>query len=324
MKKALLVLLLLAVAGGLFAQVLTTGEVYVSFQAVSAKPDWGLNWYGDGTAAFFAGSFSGGEGTYGGNFTVSAGSAFNNNLAFSTIRGWFMMFDKKLKIVGGRWSDGEFRETGLGGTRLWTNAKTGIAAIVYPTDEVRLGFGLHAAHTGLTSFDQLAYWFGAGYKASDLGVYAQADVAKNNIDASLNAFYNLDTIYFALDAKFTKLNDFDPNGAITLREYFDYSGVENFDFSIKFTEVFSGAPNSDVGFSVAFGAEYYPEIDFIPAVGLGLGYDIDGDGMIYINPYVLFGLDSSRYLLLDYEVDISFTKGADPEHILTLGFRWDF
>jgi hypothetical protein len=143
MKKALLVLLLLAVAGGLFAQVTWAGRVGTGLTATSSSVpghnDWGLAW--DSLDARLNLSYANEAGTYGGNLSIRVGDVFH------TYRGWFKMFDGVLKIVGGKWADGEFTEPDYFAPATWVRSN-GIAALFYPIDGLRLGFGLQPGTNG--------------------------------------------------------------------------------------------------------------------------------------------------------------------------------
>jgi hypothetical protein len=326
MKKALLVLLLLAVAGGLFAQE-WSGEVMAQLDAVLQPnaSDWSLDWNqaGDYTYGWIGVDFEGGEGTYGGS--VGLYMPLFGSVDFDSAMGWFKMFDGKLKVLGGSWKVTDFYVGGATTLSYW-NA-SGIAFNLYPMDGLKLGFGVHDQAT-FASFDHLHYWVGAAYAAGDLGVYAQFDAAKDKINALFDVKYTFSPFYFALETRFNRLDDFDDGGAgnIALNERFTFTGVDNLTVRLTGTQTFYANKNATgskdgTAASVNLAVWYNKPLDFIPRVGLSATYNITSE-FFNLNPYVLFGLSTSRYLRFDYAARIYFDDGV--RNTLSLMFYTSF
>jgi hypothetical protein len=314
--------LLLAVAGGLFAQVTWGGYVYTDLTAKleDKATDWELN-FGEMTGRFQA-TYRNDAGTFGGRVRLQAGinNATNLTQLFNVYYGWFTMFDGSLKILGGKWTDGEFYEGAYWVDEyLWTSGSYGIMAILYPVDGISFGFGLHAGT--LANFDNLRYWVGLAYNGDNLGVYAQGDFQKDNVNAALNGYYEAGDLLAALSVAFNRLDSFDPNGSIKIREAVDYTGIENLDVSLDSTQTFYGAANKDAAVDVSLGAGYTVDVAGINLVGINIGFDITGE-TLSINPYVRFGQGGSRYLRLDYFGDIGFDGAFD--NTIRLRFYWSF
>jgi hypothetical protein len=365
--------LLLAVAGGLFAQVTWGGYVYTDLTAKleDKATDWGLD-FGTMTGRFQA-TYRNDAGTFGGRVRLQAAiNATSFNTLFSVYYGWFTMFDGKLKVLGGKWTDGEFYEGAYWADEyLWLNDSYGVMAILYPVDGISVGFGLHSSGFGAKakvtaapglyyimtgtdagkttttkptsgkegvdyitiiaektaanavpgSFDNLRYWVGLAYNGDNLGVYAQGDFQKDNVNAALNGYYEAGDVLAALSVAFNRLDSFDPNGSITIREAVDYTGIENLDVSLESAQTFYGAANKDADTTIDLGVGYTVDVAGINLVGINIGTDLTAE-TLYFNPYVRFGQGGSRYLRLDYTGEISFNGGF--ENTIRLRFYWSF
>jgi hypothetical protein len=321
MKKALLVLLFLAVAGGLFAQLTWSGLLYNDFRATleSGYTNWGLN-FGEMTGRLQA-TYRNEAGTFGGRVRLQASvNSASLNQLFNVYYGWFTMYEGSLKILGGKWTDGEFYEGAYWVDEyLWSSASYGIQAIYYPLDGLSVGFGLHSA--ALATFNDLRYWAGVAYSADNFGVYAQGDFQKDNINAAVNGYYEAGPVLAALSVALNRLDKFDPNGSITVREAVDFTGVENLDVSLDSTQTFYGDSEKKAEVDISLGGSYVLDIAGINLVGLALGLDITGESFSF-QPYVRFGQGGSRYLRLDYIGDIGFDGSYD--NTIRLRFYWSF
>jgi len=328
MKKVLLVLLFMVIASGLFAQVTWGARVYGGYNAIleDGASDWNLKW--NSAAGAFAqarlyGTFKNEAGTVGGALqfrgTISNASV---NVTVSQYYGWFTLFDKQVKILGGRWADGEFSEQYVWAGSLWLNNKAGLAINFYPMDGLRLGFGMHAPEN-LNVFDDMAYWFGAAYETGDIGLYAQMDFAQNNINAQFDFRYDSDPILAVLNTHFSRLDNFSDYGEIALNEYFGYSGIENVDLGLSLWENFYGDGSATV-VGTEFDITYNTNINGLPAVGIELELGIAGDSYFRAFPFIYIGQSASRnYLQLGYGAYIDF-NGDNPtfDNNIRLRFFW--
>jgi hypothetical protein len=329
MKKALLVLLLLAVAGGLFAQVTWGARVYAGYNATlnDGDTDWGLNWNSGAGAAVqgrLYGTFRNEAGTVGGSLQLRAAvSNGGSTVTAAVYYGWFTLFEGKLKVLGGKWGDGEFSEQYIWAATLLGNDKSGLALNFYPMDGLRLGFGLHSNTLNATTstFDNLEYWFGAAYEAGDIGVFAQANVGKDLFDAQLDFVYDAEPITGVFHATFSNLADFSNSGEIGLNEFFGYYGVENLDLELYLSETLYG--NGDpFGFSTEVDVTYNLDITGIPAIGIELEYGVT-DEYFRLFPFVFIGQSTARnYLQLGYGAVINFDGTFDNN--IRLRFFWRY
>jgi hypothetical protein len=336
MKKALLVLLLLAVAGGLFAQVTWTGNVFAGLRATSAErgPNWALGWYNSSLGAAnqvrLNASYRNEAGTYGGNLSLRAQTSLAGGAGavvpfVHTYRGWFTMFDGKLKILGGKWSEGEFTEGVWGwGLTYWSYTRPGVAAYFYPMDGLRFGFGVNASAAGTVETD-LRYWLGAAYEGDSFGAYFSGAYHKDDINFAVTAYYDSDPILVVGGFDFMRLDDFANAGEIDLYLVFGFYGVENLDIELENDWSIYGADNGedDFGTSVSLDFTYHLDVGGIKLAGLGLSWDITGESFSF-KPYVRFGLGASaRYIQLDYEGSADFAASTYTNAI-GLSFTWSF
>jgi hypothetical protein len=330
MKKALLVLLLLAVAGGLFAQVTITGNVYGGLRATLADRghNWALGWYnnnlGGSNQVRLNASYRNDDGTAGGNLSLRASSPLTGTTVipfFHTYRGWFTMFDGALKILGGKWTEGEFCEGWFGAT-YWGYARTGIAAYFYPMDEFRVGFGVNSALAGTVETD-LRYWLGVAYETDVFAVFAQGAFHKDDINALLSGGFSNDTIDFKLVVDLMRLDDFAEAGEVQLSEGFGFYGVENLDVELEAFQTFYGNADEDaeVSFGLYFG--YYMDVGGIKKVGLDLGYDVTGKSFDF-TPYLRFGVSASRNIVLNYTGTLGFDGDTTFTNAIGLSFNFSF
>jgi hypothetical protein len=344
MKKALLVLLLLAVAGGLFAQATLSGSLYGGFRATSADrgPNWRLGWYnhdiGPFNQAALGVSYTSEDKTLGGNLSIRAispligtfdGATTGPSLFLHTYRGWFTMFDGALKILGGQWAENEFNERTAYQTSHWSRARPGVAAYYYPIDGLRVGFGLNASSayeeynygTGNGTVESdLRYWLGAAYVGDGFGAYINGALQKNNINFALTGYYGGNPFYAALNANFTRLDDFANAGNVALGVYLRFTGVEN--LSVYLKPAFGIPANgNEASISVALGASYGLDLGGLKGAGIDLSYAITGEAFSF-NPYIIFGQDDS-YITLDYEGSADFAAGTYTNAI-GLSFSWAF
>jgi hypothetical protein len=334
MKTALLVLLLLAVAGGLFAQVTWSGNVFAGFRATSAErgPNWALGWYnnalGGSNQVRLNASYRNEAGTYGGNLSlrVTTTIAGTPTPILHTYRGWFTMFDGKLKILGGKWTEAEFNEQVWGyGLTYWAASRPGIAAYYYPIDGLRVGFGVNASTGTGTIESDLRYWAGIAYEGDKFGAYVNGAYHRDDINFALTGYYDSDPVFFVGYADFMRLDDFANVGKVNLGFVFGFYGVENLDIELSNDWTVYGEDNGEDDFDVSAGLDftYHLDVGGIKLAGLGLSYDITGEFFSF-KPFVRFGLGASaRYVQLDYEGSVDFAAETYTNAI-GLSFTWSF
>ena len=346
MKKVLLVLLLLTVAGGLFAQVTWNGIVRTGFNATLADgdTDWNVNW--TSLTSRFQMTYRNSEGTFGGRLRLQLGlNGAAPSPFFNTYYGWFTMFDKTLKVLGGKWADGEFTELKWsGGEIYWSNARYGIQTIYYtPIEGLRLGIGSQAAAlNGTTTFSDLCLWYGLAYEGDNFGVYLQGSIQDGDAASTsgtnivLSGYVNIDPALVVLYADFKRLDDFDAKGKIALGQYVSLDVVEDVDIELYSEQTLYGN-GDDAGVYVALGFGYNLDGPF-PYLGLDLVCALSGDpttgsaqmGIGYgkylsFSPYLRFGLGAgSKYVELGYEGVVGFDDPSTFDNSLWLRFYWTF
>jgi len=324
--------LLLAVAGGLFAQATFTGNVWAGFRATSVEhsPNWKLGWYnyalGGSNQVRLNASYRNEAGTYGGNLSLRvvssiAGAAGTPVPFFHTYRGWFTMFDGKVKVLGGKWTESEFNEqTYWGGWTYWSYTRPGVAVYAYPLDGIRAGFGVNASSTGTIETD-LRYWFGVAYINDKFNVYANGAVQKDNINFAISGDVDLDDIVAAYGFDFTGLDDFANKGAVALNEFVGYYGVDKVDLELVASQTIHG-DGSPVDLDFELDVAYYGlDVAGIKKVGIDIYTDLES---LSYKPYVRFGLSSgNRYIQLDYEGVLDF-ETSGYTNAIGLSFYWNF
>jgi len=336
MKKALLVLLFLVLAGGLFAQVTWNARYYGGFRIdFSEDNDPTVRLYNDALGAYrnegrLYMTYRNDAGTLGGAMQLRAnvsgtggGTPTFNNI--HTFYGWFTLFDGKVKLNIGKWTDAEFNEQyWWAGWTYWASSRPGVAAYFYPTDELRLGFGLAtvATTTATTLFeDELRYWFGIAYRTSDWAVYLNGQYQKDNVHFALSGFYDVDPILVIPYADFMYLDQFDTKGTIDFGFVFGFYGVENLDIELT-PEMGIKGNGDDPDVSVALDFGYYLDVGGIKKVGLNTSFDIMGESLT-LTPYVTYGMASARnYIRLGYKTNIGFDGSFNSGLFLDYLFRF--
>jgi len=251
-------------------------------------------------------------------------------------RGWFTMFDGKLKVLGGKWLDSEFVEVYYWqGATFWSQARPGLAFYAYPMDGLSLGFGINAAFdeaAGAGSLFENAprYWFGAAYSLNPINVYLNGAYQKDNFNLALSALYDTDDIDAVLDARFLRLDSFDTAGEIQLREFVGYYGVENVGIELTARQVLYGNSNANNGNADIYFdlTGYYTLTGPVTRLGLIVAADIDGnttypDGELNFTPFVRFGAAAARnYVDLRYVGRLGFGSNDKFRSGIALSFFW--
>jgi hypothetical protein len=281
------------------------------------------------------GTYRNEAGTLGGSIQLRASfwGSDNPNVTVNTFYGWFTMFDSKLKINVGKWTDSEFNEQQWwAGITSWGAARPGIAAYIYPVDGFRLGFGLQA-FTDVSSFDDARFWVGAAYEGDSLGFYANASFCETTrgaagtnggTEVSISGYYgDWDPIIFIAYADLMRLDDYENKGELDFGEVFGFYGVENLDLELGAGQTIYGN-GSDADLSVGLWIGYYVDVAGFKKLGIDFDFDISGKSLD-ISPYVVFGQSSSRnYLRLGYVGTIGFDDPSTFDSGIFLDFLWRF
>jgi len=335
MKKALLVLLFLAVAGGLFAQTTVTwsGRLDTRLRARQAygSDEWGLSW--STIATRLNATIRNNDAGYGGYLSLRPNLNAAGMSIFHSYYGWFNLFDGKVKVLGGKWgaaTELEFSEGYWWANSLWATSVYNIGAFFYPMDGLRLGVG--AISGSPSKFEDVDFWLGARYDVSeDLSVRAQFrygekyganalfDIVYTNKDLGLTA---------VLNNNFNQLQDFATKGDITLNQYFNYANVENFDFDLAITEILYGQDGYDPYIDIELDTYYTTGIPglYLAAVEINFWTGYNGDdsySYFRIYPYIRFGQSGSRYVGFGYQTTINFDT-SKIRNDLILRFYWNF
>ena len=307
MKKALIVLLLLAfVAGGLFAQFSLSGRVDTGLAIFKAAGNDDVQF---GLISKQLGA-NGIRGEINFNVTNEAGNAglsfrlrsngdssnFVDNLNFRWAYGWIKAFDGLLEVRGGRiqGSDFDTLDNVSDGATLFDSY--GLMAYVTPVDMFKIGVGaysgtaLGSTHSYLdedktppewvheTPIEETATgWAGFGIYVPDvLDFVAQMDFGKNNVNAwvsvGVTAIPSLDLI---LTAGLDNLTEFSDAGTIGFYEQLGFNGIENLGLGLSLGQSINQAPDSDLSFAADLWVNYAmgsvtPRLDL--AFGLGAGF----------------------------------------------------
>jgi hypothetical protein len=343
MKKALLVLLLLAVAGGLFAQEgLTFSSGVQANYRIRGQEDaygrgtWTTGSMGTAFYAFIAVDYENADGTKGGSIELDSGDNLLSDSAVyvGTAYGWFTMFDGILKINGGNWAEGEFNE-GYWAAPLWGGGAYGLAAYVYPIENLSVGAGIMNENIFGASapMGDMVYWFGAAYEFDGGGVQTQLAFGENyGLNVHLSGSYGFTGVTFYGLFRFEGLTDPEKT-RIRLNEVNVLTLVKNFRFEVPLSGDFNLGSKSN-GFSVGATAYYTPGPWFWPAFAITYNNTTfvtptaanKNVSTLSLNPFVRVGLGrTSTYLQVGYTLLLDLVEnGAKPQNNIDFNFRWRF
>jgi hypothetical protein len=196
MKKALVVLLILAVAGGAFAQLKFTGEVKTGLGVVydNASSTAYLDAFSrDGEQPFqfrLNGAYANEGDTAGVKFRLQQRAAFSVDYAF----GYLNAFGNKLTLQGGKVDDGTFNS---GGGILDADSGEGVGTniLIKPIDNLVIGLGAYAAnslpldgaYTPYKKLDDAKYTAGLSFTLPEVVKIAASFRTKNALTADAAA-----------------------------------------------------------------------------------------------------------------------------------------
>ena len=360
MKRILILFLVLAVAGGLFAQVNWSGSVYggLGMTKLDGQDDWA---FGTGTGTVFAndnyrlrlnGTYTNEEGTAGGRFRVqNYGSAttWASSLSIPYAWGWLSFADGLVKVTGGRVSEIEFNavDSWDSGGSFFSSAY-GLQAYVYPADIFRFGVGAKAGK-GLSEGEKLAEgftgWLGLATDLDAFSLAAQMEAGKDNVNAFLSLnFEGLSDLGLTLGAyaEASNLTEYSDAGELYAALSVEYSGLLD---AWLYVIPYLSQAEEDMFLGLNVGAEY--AIGNITP-GLDVNFVLQGgayDGLfdweetftkdhsyVGFKPYVAFTPNgTSANVKLGYNLAMDLSKIEPPNgkkggmnHAAFIDFSWSF
>jgi len=287
MKKALIVLLILAVAGGLFAQEwggsVTTGLLFDFSKDAKDETPIPVTGNDDDSGDAVHGSlwFEHAEDEWG--VKIKTGAAISTGLTLNNAWGWINFADGLVKLSAGKMDDGVW---GSGGEydHDWSN--DGILRVeIKPTDELDIGLAF--------SFPN---WDDNEYKAGKIGNFFQQTI--------IGAKYTADTFFVATALKLHSEEDtsYPTDKDMDAGWYFGvgYTGIEgleiNVDGGIEYL-----TRMSDIGVETFWLKVAYTGIDSL-TVGAKAGFG-------FIKSFELNGFDAGVWV--EYAVSDAVSVGAD-------------
>jgi len=359
MKRILILLLLLAVAGSLFAQLTWTGSVLGGFGLTKLEDAEEIS-VGTGTNALDAGNYrlrlngvaANEAGTAGGRFRVQASgvpSGFTTALSIPYAWGWMNFADGLVKVLGGKVTELEFNSVDSWYANSYFSGAYGLQAYVYPSDLFRFGVGVKTTNsvTDGKNMDGMTGWLGLGADLDAISLAAQLEAGKDNANAFVSASYEgLSDLGLTLGvyAEFANLTEFSDAGEINTGLTVDYSGM--LDAWLYVIPYFFMEEGSDMFLAFNCGAEY--GVNDLVSAGLDVNYIFQGgtyDGLfdwdetlvkdhsfVGFKPYVTFSPNgTSSNIKLGYYLTKDLSK-SDPEdikkgslnHAAFIDFSWSF
>jgi len=269
MKKALVILLTLAVAGGLFAQTFTLvgnfeggigmlgGEDFDDPVFGVVAPHTGVNG-ARGQLTFDARNAAGNAGFQGRlratgfNNAFAAGAA--NGLHMQQAWGWIRLFDNILELRAGRYWDGVLVTQTPGGVDASLFDNTGLVAYLRPTDMFTLGFGAFSPVQGGTWEESgLRLWAGLGLNLGDIEVRGHLTIGEEHLNALVGLRVSLlDGIPIHAQLRMENLHEFGDIGLLYAHFFVGLNNlVDNLGITLGAALAMSSVDDTDL--SMAFG-----------------------------------------------------------------------
>jgi len=360
MKRILVLFLVLAVAGGLLAQVSWTGSVDagLGMTMLDGQDDAAV---GTGTGTLLGddnfrfrldGSYATGAQTAGANFRVEAlGSAptWDTGLSIPYAFGWLSFGDGLFKVLGGRITENEFNAVDAWNAEAtFFDSAFGLQAYIYPSDGIRLGVGASAG-SGVSAgktMDDITPWLGLGADFDVFSLAAQLEAGKDDVNAFVSCnFEGLSDLglTFGAYAGFSNLTEFSDAGTLEATLSVEYSGL--CDAWLFIVPTLPQAGGSEMFLGINAGAEYAMgnvtpglDVNFVLQGGAYNGlfdweetYNKD-HSYVGFKPYIGFspnGTGSSVKLGYLMAMDLS---GVEPpagkkgglNHAAFIDFTWSF
>jgi hypothetical protein len=278
MKRALIVILILAVAGGLFAQSFGGG---VSSGLILAFGEDGHSFYtsksdgGDQYGYYFGWGWTGDSGRVGGEINAAGGNGDGWNFDGSNI--WFKPLDI-LTVKGGGGGIGGFGTPGsVGASNDAADKGVGVNLLLEPITGFGLGLGVGPADG--EEVGKAVYTVGVKYLLSGLANIV-ANLGYNGGTEAVGAAFGVDVLALssaglsklAVDVGISGLNDFDGAGKITVGPRIGFAvGDLSGGLRANIYLPMGGYENEDL--NVAANANVSYPIGAITA-GLGVGFQL--------------------------------------------------
>ena len=278
MKKALIVLLLLAfVAGGLFAQegLSFSGRVMAGlgmWKVGDNDAGWGVMTPSGTTRGIrwnFIASYENADGNKGFYTYFRSRGAPNSNRKFQDAsgtgsfevlyaEGWFTAFDGLLKIQGGKMTDSPFGYGDWWGEDDPSDTAFGLMATINATDSIKIGVGSKSSY-GIDQMEKFEDSFGgffgvrAGFGPVDARAYF--DYAKDYITVHAAATIEAGDFEVGLPVYVWDLGNFSDSGELQFLPYVSFSGIENVGIDLFGMVGIDGA-GGDPAFGAMLGVQY--------------------------------------------------------------------
>jgi hypothetical protein len=282
MRKVFVVLLALAIAGGLFAQGFSFTGYFDGgiglFIPDAGDPGLALVTrdadVGGGMRAQINAAYTNEAKTAGINLRIRAqgadfgggGTALNG--VFPYAYGWISPFGGKLTVKGGKVDDGTFA-TGDALVDDDLGERGGLLAMVKPVDAFTLGFGAYVTDsfnvTGMSGLDAAKYTAGAVINVPDilkvtLQYANRGDGGAAEAERIWAAFNILATnkigLKFVVVGKADQLQDFSDNGTIGIYETIGFTKVQNLSLNLNLWQILSQNSANEFSLRVWFWASY--------------------------------------------------------------------
>ncbi|MCL2831623.1 MAG: hypothetical protein FWD78_00500 [Treponema sp.] len=329
MKKALVILLILAVAGGVFAQINFTGTLSAGLVGVFNKdqdPTIGIRSPRNDSPLRFDlnGAWAKDDGLSGFNFTLRTEGTPGHNVFASTVAidnlyGWVSLLDKMVTIYGGKTNNnGNFATVGGVQDNLATGVGDGFFARIVPMTGLEFGVGVYSRSyittaTGLggLTLANARYNFGVAYTVPQvvtvIGLLRQG---QNEPNAAHLADQTLDSGKFTDAGIGFKILSLTSVGITALNVdayFFDLQQVAKFS-TVKIGELLNYA-NGDLSAGIRFMQQFqigdsaakYADLTFVgnvqylvngfilPRLDVGFNMGTSGLGGIYSGMWNLVG-----------------------------------
>ena len=307
MKKALVLLLILAVAGGAFAQGLTlTGDIFsgVNLAIVDVdgvNPSFGLaNAEGNMVMMNLTGRWVNEDDTAGVRFQIRGqrNTSINNNDVFLNdpfriqwAYAWVRAMDGMLTLYGGKLDQSGFATGGGVDHHLQMHGSTGLRLDIAAMDTLTLGLGVFSnqrfdSFTERSELGNVKFNFHFNFLVPDTirviggfttvndyhgwdAVDGKYKSMKGVIGFQILALRSAGFNSLILDAEFGRLNDFSDNGYVTVGQRVVYGGIEDVELGLRAVQRIPMHDNEDLGMSFYVWGVYSGLGNIIPRLDFG-------------------------------------------------------
>lgn len=273
MKKALLVLLLLAfVAGGLFAQFSFSGAVNAGVGLLKQDgrgTHFGLirhDYGGEGIRGRLNVKAANEEGTAGLFIRLQATGKTLNPVSLPAAYGWLKFIDNVIEVQGGLINGTNYDTLDVisDGASLYANDfNFGLLTYIQPIDILSFGLGVKTGNV-LSDEESIkasnaALWVGFGLTLDALDFVAQSSFTHGKGDALASIGVNaIENVTLAFTVALNDLNAFSDRGEMHFYEQFGFDGVENLSLNLAAHQAITkdASTAKDLYFRLWFWATY--------------------------------------------------------------------